>query len=598
MGLFDKIFAIGKKINNYENKIEAIQTKIKGLKNSIIRKNQLTNKLNKLQVSLKDAQNKKRSLRNDYKKVELKKKVTIEKEEKKKLERKQKTLENRNKVEATKVKRNERAKEKYQMKKNLMKKPYTHQKLYNNVIFYPDISLTYEELKNGTKQHPINNKIIQETIEYKNRIENNIDYYAHHYLVKVALIDKLQGNELEATDVTRVYQLSQHRRIMNFGYSSNKPNLNMKDLSMNHQDAATIWKRLCGSQDVYTVELHAIVLLNVNSITQTAFTKLKCKAREPLHMKLLGDIDIETKQIDNNGLCALQHILDCIINVNSFQKYSMIQLIDEFQKIGCNAKEGVCIDDLEAWVNKFGKKQISYRCLDPFGIGRVEYKATNVKITIVFFVYDRHIYGIHDESLRKTVINKNELVAANFRENITERKDYIDLFEIFTDKDFGYINNEFSLTYFNDNIKTCDKTKAQQFRNKYLYLYNEDGNLISDSMITDYVAYKYSLLIEGKFNNNYSFLINEDVFGNLAIYKIMKESINFTKTMINPFKIKLQRHNVSLFEHPIGGYIIERSNGNHDGMRQYCDKLYCIFPPNFSEKIKINLKFELKSKLT
>lgn len=80
----------------------------------------------------------------------------------------------------------------------------------------------------------------------------------------------------------------------------------------------------------------AIVIKKIDTIGNVEFNKMKCKANEPLDMKML-DSKVDRPKINNNGLCTLQHILDSIINMDMFKKYSMAQIRQEFLNLGCDA---------------------------------------------------------------------------------------------------------------------------------------------------------------------------------------------------------------------------------------------------------------------
>ena len=88
-----------------------------------------------------------------------------------------------------------------------------------------------------------------------------------------------------------------------------------------------------------------------------------------------------------------------------------------------------------------------------------------VDFVIQFMVYDRHIYGINDESLRKTIIKKSKLTAANFRANVFTEYKYVELYSVFDKTDFGIYNPEWSdvikTTLSVDTKKLCKKCWAR-----------------------------------------------------------------------------------------------------------------------------------------
>lgn len=458
---------------------------------------------------------------------------------------------------------------------NKMKKSYLSQKLHDNIILEPKhLYLSNAEANNNIQQNPVNQKIIDGIIDYKQKVSKKELRY--HYLVKADIFTAHKQNvtfiqELStATKEEKVYKLlkksDENPTVKTFGMMSDNNDLTKEYLCQTHQYAAILWDMWKRLIDDYDGVLVAIIVKSVSLIPEVQFDKIKCKAREPLHMKLLSEVEIEVqKTVNNNGLCALQHILDCIITVDMFKKYTMPILMEEFKDINCEPEDGVSVEDIHNWIKKYGREYLSCIALDIFGNGRTEYKAEDPKICIIFFVYDRHIYGVHDEDLRKPIISKGELSQVNFRDNVMKRYTYINMVDVFNDTDFGYISSELSIEHFNNNIKTID-TKLYEKILKY-YINRPDD-------VSPYSAYKYEKMIHGKVDDKYSIIINKGDFYLETIYKIMKDITNSTQTLVNPFKMKLSKSNVTRFEHPISGNLFEMSNGQQELMQEYCDKLF------------------------
>ena len=84
---------------------------------------------------------------------------------------------------------------------------------------------------------------------------------------------------------------------------------------MSHFYNAIIWDNYTHDKE-YAVNLLAIVIKDIKTIPKCDLKNMKCKSEEPMKMKMLDNINTNQIKIDNNGLCALQHILDSIINID------------------------------------------------------------------------------------------------------------------------------------------------------------------------------------------------------------------------------------------------------------------------------------------
>lgn len=327
-------------------------------------------------------------------------------------------------------------------------KPITDRPVYEGIIFNPQLYVTADDEARGIKIHPINDKYIKDIDKY-NEQKYELE---HHYLIKADIIyeegsiprmanddhmltpEKKKEYE-DNNEMNNYIAYCKQRRptnIQTYGFASNDATITKENLTLDRLQGAINW-HIWARDDDYAVKLFAVVIKLVTHITKVKFGTLKCKARMPLHMKLLDEVNIEREKIDNNGLCAIQHILDSIVNVNGFQKYSMDQIINEFNALGCNPADGISVDDIEMWIEKYGKSRLSYIAIDPFGIGRRHYKASDSRFCIVFFVADAHIYGVHLENQKQAIFNKNELSQVNFKDNVMKEYNYINLYDIFTD---------------------------------------------------------------------------------------------------------------------------------------------------------------------
>ncbi|MGZ7118022.1 MAG: hypothetical protein ACXVHS_11375, partial [Methanobacterium sp.] len=432
-------------------------------------------------------------------------------------------------------------------------------------------------------QHSDNKKILRDIAAYKFKIESKHDFNYYYHLK----MDVIFSDNIEEDDPTIEYFVNRthrERNIKSLSLASDEE-LTIEKINMSHFYGAVIWDKYTHDKD-YTVNLLAIVIKKIETIEKVEFDKMKCKANEPLDMKML-DSKIERPKINNNnGLCALQHILDSIINIECFKKYSMAQIRKEFLNLGCDAADGVSVEDIQMWMANYGRSYLSFIAMDALGNCRYQSVAADSRFCIQFMVADKHIYGINNESIRQAVINtksnKQKISPMNFRDNILNEYIYIDFINVFNNFDFGIYNPEFSLEYFNNNVKNFETTNILKFNRKY---FNKKIKVIDDKLIVEdkyekiniqYVAYKYSLVINGKFDKRYSFLMNEKIFKNRAIYFNMKNVTLENKTIINPFKIVV-RKDVQRFEHPISECIFEKSNDTLELKQELSDKLYKNF---------------------
>lgn len=125
------------------------------------------------------------------------------------------------------------------------------------------------------------------------------------------------GDENEYSIDEYVNRPKKEQNTKTHGFASDEIET-IESINMSHLKTAIIWDYYTHDKE-YAVNLQAIVIKKIKLIPKKAFNKLKCKANEPLDMKML-DSKVDRPKIINNGLCALQHILDSIINIDMFKK--------------------------------------------------------------------------------------------------------------------------------------------------------------------------------------------------------------------------------------------------------------------------------------
>lgn len=159
-------------------------------------------------------------------------------------------------------------------------------------------------------------------------------------------------------------------------------------------------------QDKYKGEVKKIgeVAWTTTSNKKSDFRKLKFKAQR-ISSRILEDIN-GFKHPDT-GYCVLQSLFNQLIGKDRFKKLTINQLAQQFREF-CNIDEGISINDIQTWMDKYGK-YLNVHILD--GLNKItvlkggEYASESVCIKLT----NGHCYSIENDITKQSITQKHRL---------------------------------------------------------------------------------------------------------------------------------------------------------------------------------------------
>lgn len=358
---------------------------------------------------------------------------------------------------------------------------------------------------------------------FLDKITNNItefedqrQYESHPVIIDVV---RTVQYKLEGTDV--LIQETCKPDVIRLRSTS----LNEEQFMSTYDDVIALVRKVIGIDiyvDVKSFEITGFHIIEKKDIKDIINNK------KTFGYKFLDDLNGHVEKQMNDNQCVERYLLKMLVGAKHFLKYDRITLRSEFKQLGLNPVNGLSVNQMKSWIQKFHTNKLSMFVLDPlFNVIESHKCGKNVSVSLMFMINNNHVYPIYNEPMKESI----------------RRSDKLELKEVTWTTDaslYTYIDVP------NDDLHTVLRPEDW-----------EKNTIIKNN---------YQKLLKGEWENK-----NEIILIEHDIYKVAADVMKTTGYMVSALNIKDSV--IEAFQHPINGQIIEQAK-DYSIRKEICDNLY------------------------